>query len=167
MIFSFSETFKCYLPMWRDITMILMIWTLQLNSDNTRKPVNEQSKRLYIQPGLMNFKRGEMWQYLSKLWCLMIVMYSAVHHVIQYWPIRGRHCPSIREGPDGFVYVRDSHEIWRSSNRPSCWSFHTQNHNSDTSLMTSQHWLRQWLGAVRQQAISWAHVDQVLCRHVA
>ena len=59
-------------------------------------------------------------------------MYSAVHHVIQYWPIRGRHCPPIREGPDGFVYVRDSHEIWGSSNRPSCLSIHTQNYNSDT-----------------------------------
>ena len=31
--------------------------------------------------------------------------------------------------------------------------------------MISQHWFRQWLGAVRQQAITLANVD--LCRHVA
>ena len=35
------------------------------------------------------------------------------------------------------------------------------------SLMISQHWLRQWLGAVRQQAITWANVDPDLCRHMA
>ena len=28
------------------------------------------------------------------------------------------------------------------------------------SLMISQHWFRQWLGAVRHQAITWANVDQ-------
>ena len=36
-----------------------------------------------------------------------------------------------------------------------------------TSLMISQHWFRQWLGAVRQQAITWANVDLVPCRHMA
>ena len=37
-----------------------------------------------------------------------------------------------------------------------------------TSLMISQHRLRQWLGAVRQQAIiTWANVDPDLCRHMA
>ena len=30
-----------------------------------------------------------------------------------------------------------------------------------------QHWFRLWLGAVRQQAITWANVDQCLCRHMA
>ena len=34
-------------------------------------------------------------------------------------------------------------------------------------LMISQHWLRKWLGAVRQQAITWANVDPNLCRHMA
>ena len=34
-------------------------------------------------------------------------------------------------------------------------------------LMISQHWCRWWLGAVRQQAITWANVDPVLCRHMA
>ena len=32
--------------------------------------------------------------------------------------------------------------------------------------MISQHWFRQWLGAVRQQAITWANVDPDLCRHM-
>ena len=36
-----------------------------------------------------------------------------------------------------------------------------------TSPMISQHWFRQWLGAVRQQAITWANVDLVPCRHMA
>ena len=36
-----------------------------------------------------------------------------------------------------------------------------------TLQMISQHWFRQWLGAVRQQAITWANVDQDLCRHMA
>ena len=30
----------------------------------------------------------------------------------------------------------------------------------------SQHWLRQWLGAVRLQAIIWTNVDRVLWRHM-
>ena len=29
-------------------------------------------------------------------------------------------------------------------------------------MMLSQ----QWFGAIRQQAITWAHVDPVLCRHM-
>ena len=33
-------------------------------------------------------------------------------------------------------------------------------------LMIRQHWIRWWLGAVRQQAITWANVDPDLCRHV-
>ena len=33
--------------------------------------------------------------------------------------------------------------------------------------MISQHWFRLWLGAVRQQAITWANVDLVPCRHMA
>ena len=32
--------------------------------------------------------------------------------------------------------------------------------------MISQHWFRKWLGAIRQQAITWANVDPDLCRHV-
>ena len=36
-----------------------------------------------------------------------------------------------------------------------------------TLLMISQHWFRWWLGAVRQQAITWANVDLVPCRHMA
>ena len=36
-----------------------------------------------------------------------------------------------------------------------------------TSSMISQHWFKQWLGAVRQQAITWANVDLVPCRHIA
>ena len=36
-----------------------------------------------------------------------------------------------------------------------------------TLLMRSQHWFRWWLGAVRQQAITWANVDSDLCRHMA
>ena len=35
-----------------------------------------------------------------------------------------------------------------------------------TSLMISQHWFRLWLDAIRQQAITWANVDQILCRHM-
>ena len=36
-----------------------------------------------------------------------------------------------------------------------------------TLLMVNQHWFRQWLGAVRQQAISWANVDPDLRHHMA
>ena len=40
-------------------------------------------------------------------------------------------------------------------------------HRSDrTLLMISQHWFRYWLGAFRQQAITWACVDQDPCRHM-
>ena len=35
-----------------------------------------------------------------------------------------------------------------------------------TSLMRSQHWIRQWLGAIRQQAITWANIDLVLWSHI-
>ena len=35
-----------------------------------------------------------------------------------------------------------------------------------TLVMISQHWFRQWLGAVRQQAIALANVDPDLCRHL-
>ena len=34
-------------------------------------------------------------------------------------------------------------------------------------LMIRQHWFRQWLVAIRQQAITWANVDQGLCHHMA
>ena len=34
-------------------------------------------------------------------------------------------------------------------------------------LMISQHWFRYWLGAVRQQAITWTNVDPDLSRHMA
>ena len=36
-----------------------------------------------------------------------------------------------------------------------------------TSLMFSYDWFRWWLGAVRQQAITWTSVNQGLCRHMA
>ena len=36
-----------------------------------------------------------------------------------------------------------------------------------TSLMRSQHWFRQWLGAIRQQAIIWANLDPDLYPHMA
>ena len=32
---------------------------------------------------------------------------------------------------------------------------------------SSQHWYRLWLGSMRQQAITWANVDQDPCRHMA
>ena len=32
--------------------------------------------------------------------------------------------------------------------------------------MISQYWFRLWLGAVGQQAITWANVDPDLCRHM-
>ena len=35
-----------------------------------------------------------------------------------------------------------------------------------TLLMVSQHWFRLWLGAVRQQAITWTNVDPDLCHHM-
>ena len=34
-------------------------------------------------------------------------------------------------------------------------------------LMICQHWFRSWLGAFRQQTITWANVDLVLCHHMA
>ena len=36
-----------------------------------------------------------------------------------------------------------------------------------TILMISQYWFRLWLGAVRQQAITWTNVDPDLCHHIA
>ena len=36
-----------------------------------------------------------------------------------------------------------------------------------TLLMISQHWLRQWLGVIRKQAITWINADQELWRHMA
>ena len=33
--------------------------------------------------------------------------------------------------------------------------------------MITQHWCRLWLGAIRQQAITWANVDPDLCHHMA
>ena len=36
-----------------------------------------------------------------------------------------------------------------------------------TLLTISQHWFRLWIGAVRQQAITWANVDSVPCRLMA
>ena len=32
--------------------------------------------------------------------------------------------------------------------------------------MISQYWFRKWLGAVRQQTITWANVDLIPCRHM-
>ena len=37
----------------------------------------------------------------------------------------------------------------------------------NTSLVISQQWFRQWLGAVKQQAITWANVDPDLLRPMA
>ena len=34
-------------------------------------------------------------------------------------------------------------------------------------MFPGQNWLKLWLGAVRQQAITWANVDQHLCHHIA
>ena len=36
-----------------------------------------------------------------------------------------------------------------------------------TLLMISQQWFRWWLGAVRQQAITWSNVDSIPCRLMA
>ena len=36
-----------------------------------------------------------------------------------------------------------------------------------THLMIIQHWFREWLGAVRQPAITWANIDPAVCRHMA
>ena len=33
-------------------------------------------------------------------------------------------------------------------------------------IISSQHWFRYWLGAVRQQAIIWANVDPFVCHHM-
>ena len=35
------------------------------------------------------------------------------------------------------------------------------------TIMRSQHWFKQWLGAIRQQAITWTNVDQDLCCYEA
>ena len=35
------------------------------------------------------------------------------------------------------------------------------------SLMISQHWFSWWLGAIRQQAITWTNVGPDLCGHMA
>ena len=33
--------------------------------------------------------------------------------------------------------------------------------------MKNQHWFKEWLGAARQQVITWANVDQELCHHMS
>ena len=35
------------------------------------------------------------------------------------------------------------------------------------SLMISQHWFRQWFGAIRQQAITCTNIQPNICRHMA
>ena len=35
-----------------------------------------------------------------------------------------------------------------------------------TPLMISQHWFRWWLGAIKQQSVTWANVDLGLCHHM-
>ena len=40
----------------------------------------------------------------------------------------------------------------------------TQNLNGEKS---SEHWFREWLGAYRQQAITWANAGPCLCGHMA
>ena len=35
-----------------------------------------------------------------------------------------------------------------------------------TLLKICQHWYREWLGAVKPQAISWANVDLIICCHL-
>ena len=58
-----------------------------------------------------------------------------------------------------------------------CWMTGTHTWNKDhkdhktkdlvSSLMISQHWFREWLGAIRQQAITRANVDPDLCHQMA
>ena len=36
-----------------------------------------------------------------------------------------------------------------------------------TMLMITQHWFRSWLGAIRQQAITWGNIDPVFWCHMA
>ena len=43
------------------------------------------------------------------------------------------------------------------------WRHHVVGH---TTFLTSQHKFRQWLGAFRQQTITWANVDPDLCHHM-
>ena len=38
--------------------------------------------------------------------------------------------------------------------------------DQQTLSMISQYLPRSWLGAIRQQAITWANIDPNLCRHV-
>ena len=45
------------------------------------------------------------------------------------------------------------------------WNCPRVNATRHRSLVISQYWFRQWLGAVKQQAITWANVDPDLCRH--
>ena len=47
------------------------------------------------------------------------------------------------------------------------WCFYCGTGLGWMPIFSSQHWFRLWLGAVRQQAITWANVDQCLCRHMA
>ena len=63
-------------------------------------------------------------------------------------------------------------KVWFSDSlyRIVAWAFGVKLFSGDwrrSLLMISQHWFRQWLGAVRQQAITWTSVDQDLQRHMA
>ena len=56
---------------------------------------------------------------------------------------------------DAEKYLR--HSLWNCSH----------DNAREASPMRTQHWFRQWLGAIRQQAITWANVDTDLCCHIA
>ena len=50
------------------------------------------------------------------------------------------------------------------------FAFHVKSISGECNksvLVISQHLFRKWLGAPRQQVISWTNVDPVLCRHLA
>ena len=50
---------------------------------------------------------------------------------------------------------------------PLCPLIFLRNWSGWISRLSCQHWFRLWLGANGQQAITWANVDQGLCRHTA
>ena len=60
--------------------------------------------------------------------------------------------------------------FWNSLYRPVAWAFAVKLCSGEchrTSLIRSQYWFKEWLGAVRQQAITWANVDLDLSHHMA
>ena len=78
-------------------------------------------------------------------------------NMLTHWPLGDLDAILKLQFPISFYWLVSSH----------CLMIMPWDECHGTLLMMSQHWFRYWLGAVRQQAITWTNVDIVPCRHMA